>query len=104
MGDRKSEVAVAIHDENMPSNTSELDKTDIITEKISSVGSNDSEQAVHDVVDHPPMTLRRGMVLLSLVFLIVTSSAPNFFLTGALCTTSLISWLIFSLHGRRHWW
>jgi hypothetical protein len=96
MGDTKPEGVATLHDENVPSNTtSELDKkTDIITEKISSVSSNDSERAVHDVVDHPPMTFRRGMVLLSLVFLLVTSSAPNFFLTAALCMTSLSSSLI----------
>jgi len=40
---------------------------------------------------HPPMTFKRFMVLLSLIWLVVTSATPILFITAALCTLSFQS-------------
>jgi hypothetical protein len=57
----------------------------VITEK-----RNDVEVAVDTVVAHPPMTFKHFMVLLSLIWLVVTSATPILFITAALCALPLM--------------
>jgi hypothetical protein len=57
----------------------------VITEK-----RNDVEAAVDTVVAHPLMTFKRFMVLLSLIWLVVTSATPILFITAALCALPLM--------------
>jgi hypothetical protein len=43
------------------------------------------EAGIDDAKASPPMTFRRFMVLLSLVWLLVTSATPVLFITAVLC-------------------
>jgi hypothetical protein len=89
--------------ENMEKNTVAILETD--DRKSSSIGGSDLdskvvpvirerrsdvEVAVDTVVAHPPMTFKRFMVLLSLIWLVVTSATPILFITAALCALPLI--------------
>lgn len=67
---------------------------------IKGAGEKDSftdnvDAAVDDPKANPPMTFKRFMVLLSLVWLLVTSATPILFITAVLCKHfKLLSWLI----------
>jgi hypothetical protein len=75
----------------------DLKSVDVRTE------SKDVENAAERTEASPPMTFKRFMVLLSLIWLVVTSATPILFITATLCNSSKIESNYSSLYSCRHW-
>jgi len=58
-------------------------------EAVEHVAVDDREKGAEEKDTSPPLTFKRCMAFLALTCLLAISTAPLFFITGALCTLSI---------------
>lgn len=68
----------------MDQNVVETKENENASEKAEKMSNDDEMRSVSDVVhEHPPLTLKRFIVLFSLTLLWLSAAAPVFFLTAS---------------------